>query len=133
MMTKIILDTNFLLIPGQFGVDIFAEIDRICNFAYELAVVPETIIELKQIIGGSGSLKDRKAASLALQLLERYRVKTLANYRKVFKRADEAILAIADRSSVVATQDRELRKLLRKNAVRLIILRQKKYLMLLGE
>ncbi|MBW2991754.1 hypothetical protein KY345_00870 [Candidatus Woesearchaeota archaeon] len=31
-MRKIILDTNFLLIPGQFKIDIFSEIRRICDF-----------------------------------------------------------------------------------------------------
>ena len=115
MKTKVILDTNFLLIPGQFRVDIFSELERACSFSYEAAVVPETLAELREIIKRGSSLKDRAAARLGMQLLEKYKVKVIGN-RKVFKRADEAILAIADRSSVVATQDRELRKLLRKNA-----------------
>ena len=62
MVRKIILDTNFLLIPVQFGVDIFSEFDRICNFKYELVVVPETVTELEGIINGKGSKKDKMAA-----------------------------------------------------------------------
>jgi len=128
MKTKIILDTNFLLIPAQFKVDIFSEIKRICDFKYELVVVAETVTELKDIIGSSSSGgKDKKAAKLALQLLKKFEVKVVKNYRKVFKRADEAILDIADKKSFVATQDRELKRLLRAKT-RLIILRKKQYL-----
>ncbi len=128
MKTKIILDTNFLLIPAQFKVDIFTEIRRICDFRYELAVVPETVDELHGIISSRGnSEKDRKAAKLALKLLKAFKVKALKN-RKLYKRADEAILAIADKNSLVATQDSELRKRLQEKAARLIILRQKQYL-----
>ena len=128
MKTKIIIDTNFLLIPAQFKVDIFHELERICNFAYELVVVPETVSELKYLIKDSKtSGKDKKAAKLALQLMKRYKVKTLHNYGKVFKRADEAILDIADKKSYVATQDKELKRLLQEKC-NLIILRQKQYL-----
>ena len=35
-MKKILLDTNFLLIPFQFNVDIFAEINRIANSLNQL-------------------------------------------------------------------------------------------------
>ncbi len=128
MKTKILLDTNFLLIPGQFGVDIFSEIRRICDFSYVLVVVPETIAELEGIISSMRSNgKDKRAARLALQFLKRFRVKVLKN-RKLYKRADEAILAIADKNSCVATQDRGLKRRLREKAVRLIILRQRQYL-----
>ncbi len=128
MKKKIILDTNFLLIPAQFKVDIFSEIRRICDFSCELAIVPETITELDGIVSSKrSSLKDRKAAKLALKLMKAFKVKVLKN-RKLFKRADEAILAIADKNSCVATQDRELKQRLHEKAVRLIILRQKQYL-----
>jgi len=48
-MRKIILDTNFLLIPAQFKVDIFSEIDRICSFTYSLFVLDKSVEELKKI------------------------------------------------------------------------------------
>jgi len=132
MRTQIILDTNFLLIPGQFKVDIFSEIDRICSFSYELVIVPETITELNEIINSKYSNnKDKKAAKLALLMIKKFKVKTLAD-RKVFKRADEAILQIAAKNSVVATQDRELKKKLQEKAANLIVLRQKQYLQFLS-
>ena len=42
---KIILDTNFLMIPSMFKVDIFSEIERICDFKYELCIVDKTLDE----------------------------------------------------------------------------------------
>jgi len=128
MKTKVILDTNFLLIPGQFKVDVFSEINRICDFSYELVVVAETMTELDGVISSERSSgKDKKAAKLALQLLRKFKVKAIKNDRKVFKRADEAIIAIAGKKCVVATQDRELKRRLR-GKCSLIILRQKQYL-----
>ena len=50
MKKKVIIDTNFLLIPGQFMVDIFTEIQRILDFPYELYVVGETITELNRLV-----------------------------------------------------------------------------------
>jgi uncharacterized protein len=134
MKTKIMLDTNFLLIPGQFNVDVFAEIARICAFPYELVIVKEVADELESIAnGGRDSAKDRASAKLGRMLLDKYKVKMPAPDRKVFKRADEAILAVADENSIIATQDRELRARAAAKKARLIILRQKKYLQLLGE
>ena len=58
--------------------------------------------------------------------MKKHRVKTL-KYRKLFKRADEAIISVAARNSFVATQDSGLRKRL-KNRSGAIILRKKQYL-----
>ena len=49
-MKKIILDTNFLLIPAQFNVDIFSEIERICDFQYQLCIVDKTLSELILVV-----------------------------------------------------------------------------------
>ena len=48
-MRNIILDTNFLMIPLQFKVDIFSEIERICNFKYELLVPEASVKELENL------------------------------------------------------------------------------------
>jgi uncharacterized protein len=129
--TRIILDTNFLLIPGQFNVDIFSELHRLCDFAYTLAVVPETITELEHIISSKKSSgKDKEAARLGQQMLRKFKVAILSDDRKVFKRADEAILYLSDTATFVATQDKLLKKRLAAKGVRCIILRQKRHLAL---
>ena len=132
MRKTVILDTNFLLIPGQFKVDVLSEIDRICDFEHEVATVPEVLEELRRI-ACSGNGKDAKAAKIGLELLRKHKVAQLKNYRKIFKSADDAIIAIADRNIIVATQDKLLRTKLYKRGIRIIMLRQKQYLKFLGD
>lgn len=134
MAVTVLLDTNFVLIPGQFGIDIFAEISRICDFPHKVAVLPQTMGELAAIIGSKkASAKDRDAAKLGLQLLKVRRVEAVSPERKVFKSTDKAILQFAasgGKSVVVATQDRALKSALKSAGVRVIVMRQMRHLVL---
>ena len=47
---KILLDTNFLLIPYQFKIDIFTQIDKISMFKYGIFALDKTLEELKKIV-----------------------------------------------------------------------------------
>ena len=67
---KIILDTNFLLIPGTLKVDIFEEIKRICDFKYTLHIIDKTVDELKKITETQRG-KYKTAAKLALMLIKK--------------------------------------------------------------
>ena len=49
MIVKVVLDTNFLMIPHQFGVDIFTELKNVMPYVYELIVFDKTIDELQAI------------------------------------------------------------------------------------
>ena len=120
-MKKIILDTNMLLVPFQFKVDIFKEIDRIIDEKYEIFVVDKTLEELEKLIKGNKE-KDKKVAKLAKQLIKKNKVKIINTQGK---NVDEIIIKIKDKDTIVATQDKELRKKLKGDV---IVLRQKKYL-----
>ncbi|MBN2111691.1 nucleotide-binding protein, partial [Candidatus Woesearchaeota archaeon] len=110
-MKKIILDTNFLLIPYQFKVDIFSEIRRICSFRYNLCIIDKTIDELKKIIKIQKG-KDRKAAILALVMLDQKKPSVIKT--KGEKNVDELIVENSGRDTIVATQDRILKTKLKK-------------------
>lgn len=128
-MKKILLDTNFLLIPAQHGVDIFDEIDRICDFNYELLVPAVVIWELKKL---SEKGKAKGAAKLALRIIERKNLRILESKTKTLKNADKIVLDTANKDEfIVATQDKLLKNLLRQKKVPLIVLRQKNHLELL--
>lgn len=128
----VLLDTNFLLIPAQFKVDVFDELRRLCDFSYEVVVLAATVDELERITADkTAAAKDRRAAKLGLQLIKAKGVKVIGTDRKVFKSADKAILDFAARdrgSVVVATQDRLLREKLKSAGVAVIVMRQKQYL-----
>lgn len=119
-MKKIILDTNFLMIPSQFKVDIFSEIDRIMNNQYELYVVKGTIDELNNIIEKQRG-KHKLAAKLALQLIKAKGLKILYINQKP---VDDVLVKLS-KEYIIATQDKELKKRIKNNK---IILRKKKKL-----
>ena len=126
-MKRIIIDTNFLLIPLQFKVDIFSEIDRICHFNYELSIFDKSIDELKKIIEKQSG-KDKKAAQFALKLVKLKRVNIIKSEQND---VDSLILENLDKDTIAATQDINLKKELLAKGASVIILRQKKYLQLI--
>jgi len=136
----VIVDTNFLLIPAQFKLDVFSEISRIVNTAHSVYILDRTREELEHIIESQKG-KNRLAAKLALQLvlihLKTKDLKILPSPQEHIrpKTAEKAVddliveIAAADPGKwIVATQDLELKKRLRKHGVKLIVLRQKSHL-----
>lgn len=123
---KLIIDTNFLLIPATYGVDIFTEIERICDFKYEICVLDKTMEELDKIITEQKG-KHKRAAKLAKSIVERKKIEIIPTTTK--GNADKALLEIAENTKVtVATQDKLLRSALRKKGAYLLGLRQKTHL-----
>lgn len=125
-MKKIILDTNFLMIPWQFHVDIFSELERICIFNYKLYIFEESIDELRNIINNAKG-KDKKAAQFALKLIK---LKDIGIIKSEKKDADSLILENAGKYDYVATQDMPLKKELVKRGISLITMRSKNHLIL---
>lgn len=125
--TLIIIDTNFFLIPGIFGLDIFEEIARVYGFAHSIATLDKCVRELEKIAAGRG--KDASAARLGLKLLQHKKVKILRSGKG---KVDDLILAIAKkRKAIVATQDAVLRRRLKKAGIRRIVLRKRSFLKLI--
>lgn len=118
---KILIDTNFLMIPEQFKIDIFKEIDRIIDEKYQIIVVDKTVEELEKLIKGNKE-KEKRAARIALQLIKKYKIKVINTQGD---NVDDIIVKLKDNDTIVATQDKELRKRLKGDV---IVLRQKKYL-----
>ena len=129
MSTKIVLDTNFLLIPGQFGVDIFSEIRRITDFGYQLVIVEKSLEELKKLLK-QGKRADKTAANLAISLLKTQNIKILRLHSQKKASADDDIAALAGNDVLVATQDRILQMRVRKKGAKIISLRQKSHLII---
>jgi len=128
-MKRIILDTNFLMVPGQFKVDIFSEIDRLMHEPYELCIIDSTIDELEKI-RKTASGKDKLAASLALKLLAVKKPRHLKTEKNL--NTDKMIVEHAKSPDfIVATQDAALKRILKLNNTHTIVLRQKSHLALI--
>ena len=127
-MKKIIIDTNFLMIPYKFRVDIFSEFRRICNFNYNLFIYGQTIDELNGIVEKQSG-DDKRAAKFALNLIKIKQISIIKSENKdLDSYVDALILGNSDENTVIATQDIGLKKRLLEKAISVIILRQKKYL-----
>ncbi|HLC50684.1 MAG TPA: hypothetical protein VJI97_04640 [Candidatus Nanoarchaeia archaeon] len=125
-MRRIILDTNFLMVPLQFKVDIFSEIERICNFQYKIYIFEQTIEELNVIIKDQKG-KDKKAAQFALKIIKSKDIEIL---KAEGDYVDNIIIQNRKDDDLVATTDLDLKKKLLERYISVIVLRQKKYLQL---
>jgi len=122
-MKRVILDTNFLIDLGRFGVSI-DEIDKIMNERYELITFSSIVNELKSIAGTQK--EEAKFAKLAIMIMDLRRV----NVMQVEGKVDQSLtdFAAKERDVIVGTNDMELRKNLQERGVRCIYFRGKKRL-----
>jgi len=126
-MIQIILDTNFLLIPAQFSVDIFSEIDRIMEQKYELCVLDKSLEELDRVAKNAESGRDKRAAMLGIAFVAAKKIRLVKAGEKY---VDEAILELAERGKhMVATQDMELKRKLKEKGISVITMRKQDHLM----
>lgn len=126
-MKKVILDTNFLMIPLQFRVDIFSELNRICHFNYKLLVYGQTIDELKNVMQKQSG-KNKKVAQFALKLIKLKNIEIIESEQRD---VDSLILENLDKDTIVATQDIMLKKEVLEKGSLVVILRKKKHLQLI--
>ncbi len=127
----VIPDTNFLLVPGQFGVDVFSELHRILDVRFKIAV-PNVVLQELDVIGRKSRGKDLLAIRMAKKLAERFEKVEMGEFGK--KPIDDQIFefAIGNERVIVCTNDRELKKRLRERGVPVVYLRSKKILELEG-
>ena len=112
-MRTVILDTNALMMPFQFGVDPEAEVARI--FGAARIVVPSSIMgELRRLA------ERKQEAKAALRYAERFEV------METDMGGDDSVLDMAVRmGAAVVTSDAGLRKRLREAGITVLYMREK--------
>ena len=122
---KIILDTNFLIYCAKEKLDYNEEIQDLINDKYELVVPEQVVEELKRLAKKTKKWSDKEASNLALQLLEKNKIKIVDIKAK---KVDDVIINLAKENSknIVCTLDKEMRKKL----PRVILLNRNKKLIL---
>ena len=120
---KIIFDTNFCMIPFEFKVDIFDELNRIAPEKYEILIPDLVKLELKKIASGIG--KRAIAARSALKMVEDFKEVKIENIGGV----DKSIIEYAKNNNcIIATQDKKMKSIAKKYGIPTITMRQKRYL-----
>jgi rRNA-processing protein FCF1 len=123
------LDSNFLMIPFQFNLDIFQEIEYLLQKKVDF-VVPSSVKNELTVISSRGG-EGAPEASLALQLASRCRVVEV--HLDQGETVDDAIVKASQKlGAVVATTDIELKKRLRDINVPVVYLREKSKLEIEG-
>jgi len=101
---NVILDTNFLVYCAKQKIDYREGIRELVKGRYELVVPNMVKDELRELEKNAKKYRDKQAASLALQILLRNKVKTIKIKGKT---ADEGIVR-ANKSNIIASNDKEL-------------------------
>ena len=132
-MKQVILDTNFLMLPFTHKIDIFTEIMRIMDEPYELCILESSVAELGSIIS-TQSGKHRDAAKMAMQLADEKKIRILheekqkslyMNPNSKSLTVDDIIVNLANKGTIIATQDKFLKERLLAKGIKTIILRGK--------
>lgn len=113
-MFIIVLDTNIILDSIKFKIDLSAELNRICSFPYKIAVLDKTLKELE----------NKKNSRLALRLIDKKNIEIIKTQEGY---VDDILFSLNDKY-IIATNDQELKRRLRKENKKIITIRQKKYL-----
>ena len=114
MEKNVILDTNFLVYIFKYKIDLFSELDRICNFKYKTQILTGSIEELE------------KVKPTELNIIKQF-IPRLNLLNSKIKNVDDELVNLS-KENIIATQDKNLKKRLNGQV---IIIRQKKYLILI--
>ncbi len=119
----VVLDTNMLLVPYQFGVDILEEIQRLLPGARIVTVKP-VLKELEKI--ERQGLHGRLGVRIARKILERVEILDTPE-----KPVDTLLVELAEKGYIIATNDKELKKRVWERGGSVIFLREESHLELL--
>jgi len=119
-MREVVIDTNFFLLPYQFKVNIFAGLERLLEEPFRVTVPSRVLSELRGLARRTG--RHGAAARFALKLLSAgaQKVDTISSSGPV----DDWVFAYAkEHRCVVCTNDRELRRKLKAERLKVVGLR----------
>ncbi len=126
---KALLDTNFLMIPAEFRVDVISEL---MSLGYmEFFTLDLVVAELEKSSTKGGKLA--RYARVALEVVRNCSITVLRTGGDL-KRVDDEIFRLAKTGKyAVCTQDKDLLGKVKAAGIRCITLRQNKYLVETGE
>lgn len=123
-MKKIILDTNALMAITEFKLDVFSELEKVCDFRFKIYVLSGVVEELEKIKTQQRG-KYKRAAKLALSLLKAKKIPAIIERGKV----DDLLVRHSRKGHLILTQDIQLKRRLKKPY---LTIRQKKKIVIVS-
>lgn len=128
----VVVDTNFLTVPLQFGVDVFSEAETILEQRVEFVILDSVLEEINRL-AETAKGSDKQAFRIALELTENCRKVDVQDAHSEMTVDDQLIEYTSQAGGVLATNDKELRARARTRGLPVLLLRGKKRLALEGE
>jgi rRNA-processing protein FCF1 len=126
MTTKILCDTNFLLVPIRFGVDIFQESEKTLKDFTSFYISTRVLEEINQL-KKNAKPKFKKELIFAEKIAEKCNIIHDSSHSLV----DDSLINLSrEKDFILATTDSILRKKARLEGIKVLYLRQKRYLIL---
>jgi len=129
---QVILDTNFLAVPAQFGVDIFSETERVLERRVEFVLLESTVKEIELKGGLSAGKTEAYVFRIAKDLIQRCKVVKVPESLTAMPVDDQLLEYAISVKGALATNDRELRMKARERGIPVLLLRGKKRVLLEG-
>ena len=114
------------MMAAQFHIEIVDELEHIlpsCKF-----LVPSAILRELGRIKNRSKGKNRVAASIALKIATSPPFEVIEMQIMDGESVDDALLRLSEKSRILCTNDRELKRKARERNINIIYLRQRKYL-----
>jgi len=131
MPLPVIVDTNFLTVPAQFGVDIFSEAERVLERGVEFVLLDSVLDEIKSKLERANRTEAR-ILRVALDLGRRCTLVSVNLSMKEIPVDDQLLEHTKSVGGVLATNDRELRERAISQGIPVLLLKGRKYLGLEG-
>jgi rRNA-processing protein FCF1 len=131
MVVAVVVDTSFLLIPAEFGIDVFAESKRVLERSIDFIVLTSVLQEIGTGTKSGDSLRDRKF-QMAGDLAKQCRTVTIDSSIAGIPVDDQLLEYTISIKGILATNDRRLRERARERGLPVLLMRGKKRLALEG-
>lgn len=128
----IVIDTNFLTVPAQFGIDIFSETERIIDRRLDFVTLTTAVAELDTKLAEASTIPEKRKFSIARELVSRCKVIDIDNTLAELSVDDQLLEYTVSVKGVLATNDKDLRNRAKKRGVPVLLMRGKKRIVLDG-
>ncbi|PIN98666.1 MAG: hypothetical protein COT90_02975 [Candidatus Diapherotrites archaeon CG10_big_fil_rev_8_21_14_0_10_31_34] len=116
---KVVLDTNMLLAIGELKLDVFEEIEKFLGKT-EFFVPTEVLHEMEKL------KKENKTKAKNVLIAEIMIKKKCKIIKGENQEADKKMKELAEQGFIIATNDKELRRAIKKKGFKTAFVRQKK-------